>query len=644
MNANHGNPKVWRNGFRLGMRVTGNLFLTLTAMAFLPSSATVSPTIVPFAQQGGSDVGTTFFWIGLLAIVAGLILRFTYGNFAPSYTQEIMSKLSVHEVWNQVDSIFPERNVVGRPWTRKRPKEDALSLELSAYPLPYWGGCLVMLFTGIIWGFIAWVLMGRLEKVTIKVIEQGGGSNVRIEARGYTAVSRARELIAWLPAQIAVAPPTLVPDDKEISVVKMVEPAQAQLSQTISLSPNHYALVRGIAVSLDGKYIASCSEDKRCMVWESQTWAQVSEYRADSKCGAVAISPDNALVAVAVDGGRLEVFSLNNGSRKFSSEGLSDLGFCVRFSPDNRFIAWTTWDDRAIGVVDAHTGQFLQRIEIAGFSHPGMLDFSPDGNVLGAVCTDGRLRLFRYQEAFRLQEETVGGRDGAKPSLCRFMAAGKQVACSTLDDVRMINLETKAVEKVPVPLNYFSLDLTADGSILAAGDTAGMLAISNFASREVLFKERVHKGHVFSVACAPNGGFVVSSGADAIVRVWLAQPFIQPQTVLVEETTRLSRLLSGIVEDPQWAHGHCQLGEEYIKQGNLKEAIRHFEQAVSLSPESEDVNLAYKYLAIIYHAKGDLVRAGQAVAGDKKTDPHRHVGGTNLVPEMIKKVVALVRA
>jgi WD40 repeat protein len=638
-----GIAETWRDCYHLGVRMAAILSVTLMAMGFLTPTVMASPTISPLPQQGGGDATTIFVWLGLLVIVAGLILRFTYGSFAPSYTQEVASKLPVDQVWAQVDSVFPKQNIAGKPWTRKRPKEDPLSLVLSAYPLPYWSGCLIMLFTGIILGFIAWVLMGRLEKVTIKLVENDAGSRVKIEARGYAAVSMSRELVARLPKQVEAAPQITVPSEKAAPVATTVEPAPGQLPQTVSLSPNHYALVRGVTVSPDGMYVASCSEDKRCIVWDSKALSQVSEYRADSKCGAVAISPDSALVAVAVDGGHLEVFALKDGSRKFSSGGLSDLGFCVRFSPDNRFIAWTTWNDRAIGVLDVKTGQFLQRIDITGFGHPGMIDFSPDGNILGAMCSDGRLRLFEYQDSFGLKEETAGGRGGAKPSLCRFIETGKKMVCSTLDDVSVINLETKAVEKFSVSLDYFSLDLAMDGSILAAGDTTGTLAIYNFSSRGELFKERVHKGQVFSVACAPNGDFVVSSGADGTVKVWSAKPSVQPQVAPAEETTKLARLLKGIAEDPQWAHGHCQLGEEYIGLGDLEDAIKHFEQAVRLSPESEDVNTAYKYLAIIYQAQGDYVRAGQASAGDKRTDPHRSVGGTSLVPAVVEKVVALVQ-
>jgi hypothetical protein len=630
--------------------------LSLTAIGLLSSTVMASPTVSPLAQEG-SDASTIVATVGAVAIIAGLILRFTYGRFAPSYTEQVETTLPVDQVWEHVDSVFPKRDVAGRPWTRKRPQEDPLSLVLSAYPLPYWSGCLVMLFTGIILGFLAWLLMGRLEKVTIELAKKGVVTHVKIEARGYAAVSKARELEAGLPTRAEAKPQVEAPPQGEPApkipvsreeatpAEKAVEPAPEKPLQLVSLSPSHYALVRGVTVSLDGQYIASCSDDKRCIVWDSRTLSPISEYRADSKCGAVAISPDNALVALAVDAGRLEVFAVKDGSRKFSSGGLSDLGFCVRFSPDGRFIAWTTWDDGAIGVLDAKTGEFHQKLEVTGYGRPGTIeiDFSPVGNMLGAMCSDGRLRLFGCQDSFGLKQETAGGRGGAKPSLCRFVGTGEKVACSTLGDVSIINLETEAVEKASVSLSYFSLDLAIDGSILAAGDTAGTVALYDFSRKEELFKKRVHKGQVFSVACAPNGDFVVSGGADGAVRVWSARPAVQPQTAAEEESTKLARLRKGIAEDPQWAQGHCQLGEEYIRLGNLEDAVKHFEQAVRLSPESEDVNTAYKYLAIIYRAQGDHSRASQASAGDKRTDPHRRVGGTSLVPAVVEKVVALVR-
>ncbi|MCP5019022.1 MAG: hypothetical protein GY938_27645 [Ketobacter sp.] len=55
-----------------------------------------------------------------------------------------------------------------------------------------------MLITGIILGFIAWILMGRVDKVTIRPVEEGEGSRVQIDALGYAAVSKAKELEAML--------------------------------------------------------------------------------------------------------------------------------------------------------------------------------------------------------------------------------------------------------------------------------------------------------------------------------------------------------------------------------------------------------------------------------------------------------------
>jgi hypothetical protein len=204
----------WRDCYHLGIRIAAILLVLLIAMDSLTLAAMASPSISPLAQQKDSDASTLCAWLGLLAIVAGLILRFTYGSFAPSYTQEVTSKLPVNQVWAQVDSVFPKRDVIGRPWARKKPKEDPPSLELSAYPLPYWSGCLIMLLTGIILGFIAWVLMGRIEKVTVKSVEDGEGSQVRIDARGYAAVSRAKELVARLSTQAEAVPPATVPSKK----------------------------------------------------------------------------------------------------------------------------------------------------------------------------------------------------------------------------------------------------------------------------------------------------------------------------------------------------------------------------------------------------------------------------------------------
>ncbi len=62
-----------------------------------------------------------------------------------------------------------------------------------------------------------------------------------------------------------------------------------------------------------------------------------------------------------------------------------------------------------------------------------------------------------------------------------------------------------------------------DGNIIAIGATdsnLGLLIIIDMVSNKELLRNKAHEEKVFSVACEPNGRFVVSGSSDGKVKVW----------------------------------------------------------------------------------------------------------------------------
>lgn len=197
-----GFPQRYKTYLHFNIKTGASLLILLIGVNVFIDTAQASASLNAYAQQPGDEdpVSLVLGCLALLVILGGLILRFAYPNIAPTYNQKIKSQLPVSQVWAEIDTIFPKRAPAGQPWDRKRSKEDPHTLQLRAYPLPYWSGCLLMLFTGIIFGFIAWALMGRLEKVVIRPVKAGEGSTIQIGASGYGAVAKAKELAAVLAA------------------------------------------------------------------------------------------------------------------------------------------------------------------------------------------------------------------------------------------------------------------------------------------------------------------------------------------------------------------------------------------------------------------------------------------------------------
>src|SRR5262245_18373784 len=160
-----------------------------TPVAYATSSAGV------LAQRRDPDPTLLFFGCaGLAILIVAILIHLFHLRFAPRYTRQLVGTRSIDEVLALIGELFPTRDIVGRPWVWKRSPTDPQALELSAYPLPYWAGCLILLLTVIIWGFVAWVVVGRCERVAIRLATADEGVSLQIHALGNAATAKAQLL------------------------------------------------------------------------------------------------------------------------------------------------------------------------------------------------------------------------------------------------------------------------------------------------------------------------------------------------------------------------------------------------------------------------------------------------------------------
>ena len=175
----------------------------------------------------------------------------------------------------------------------------------------------------------------------------------------------------------------------------VVEP-EARGEQMTALS-GHTGTITGLAVSRDGRLLASASEDQTVRLWSTPQLAPLTVLRHSAEVHAVAFGAmpgqaDYRLLTGAADG-QVRCWPLRAGVATEAivwGRGHEAAVRAIACSPDGKWCA-TGGEDRRIGLWDTATGQILYWVHVneegLEYAHRGAvtsLQFTPDGHLISA--------------------------------------------------------------------------------------------------------------------------------------------------------------------------------------------------------------------------------------------------------------------
>jgi WD40 repeat protein len=241
----------------------------------------------------------------------------------------------------------------------------------------------------------------------------------------------------------------------------------------------HDDSVYALAMSANGKLLASSSTDWTVRIWDCATGQQLHKIQLPGKDEAaysVAFSPDGKLLAAGCTDTNIYVWRTTTAELVTRLECHASGVTSVAFSPDGKTLA-SGDENTTIALWDVAT--WTERLSRA--AHRGQIEamaFSPDGRTLVSGGRDGTIRFWQA-------------------------ATGKQM--------RLIRLPSRDLR---------CLAYAPDGRSVASGHEDKSIRFWDPATGAELRQFRGHADSVCSVNFSPDGSLLVSGSKDHAIRVW----------------------------------------------------------------------------------------------------------------------------
>ncbi|TEB33595.1 WD40 repeat-like protein, partial [Coprinellus micaceus] len=276
--------------------------------------------------------------------------------------------------------------------------------------------------------------------------------------------------------------------------------------------------VQGVAVSPDGKYIASGSEDGLVRIWDAQDGKEVKVLEGHSQCvNSVAFSGDGQHLASGSADCSVRLWDVMAGKEGNVLQGHMDMVASVALSNSGKELVSGS-EDGSVRVWDTTTGE--EMVVLDGQTRAVYsVAFSSDGTQIASGSEDHTVRVWDW----RLGKEllVLKGHRWWVTSVT-FSADGMWIASGSDNDVRVWNARTGQEERVMDTQTgvVWSVAFSKDGTQILSGSEGGTLKLWDIETGRELQVFQGHTDCITSAVFSSDGRRIISGSLDGFIGVW----------------------------------------------------------------------------------------------------------------------------
>ena len=288
----------------------------------------------------------------------------------------------------------------------------------------------------------------------------------------------------------------------------------------------HAGSVNAVAISPDGKILASGSADGQIIFWDLGPNKPIEpkiKISNDLSVNSLAFSPDGKILAFGSEDGTVTLWDVDSRqSIGAPLSGHSGQINSVAFSPDGNILASGS-DDKTIIFWDVDLHEKIGQALAEHSDRVNSITFGSDGTMLASASADGSIILWNVET-----QQPIGsplqGHTGSVQSVA-ISPDGKLLASGSEDTTIMlwdIPTQTSIGQPLTTHSNRVnSIAFSPDGKTFASGSYESSIIIWDSVTHQAVGEPlNGHTGSINSIAYNPDGKTLVSGGIDTAIILW----------------------------------------------------------------------------------------------------------------------------